>query len=89
MIDTWCQSSNQLLVDSTLTQCLEKHIFSATEFRDILKRVTKQAQLSSLSEEISIKERPIISRQTKEKLLHIEPEVRNLADYAELLEGEI
>jgi transposase len=85
LIDTLCQSSTQLLVDRTLAQCLHKHIFSATEFRDILKRITKQAQLSPLSEEISI---PIISRQTKEKLLHIEPEIRNLADYAELLGGE-
>ncbi|MGM0227984.1 hypothetical protein IGI39_004953, partial [Enterococcus sp. AZ135] len=61
----------------------------ATEFREILIRLTKQAHQVPISEEISINDLPVISRQTKEKLLHIKPEVRKLSDYTELLEGEL
>lgn len=89
LIDTLCQTNLQTFIDAALAQCLQKHIFSATEFREILIRLTKQAHQVPISEEISINDLPVISRQTKEKLLHIKPEVRKLSDYTELLEGEL
>lgn len=88
LIDSLGPLYSQSLLDSTLTQCLQKRIFSATEFREILIRLKKQEELVSPSEKLPMNDLPIMSRRTQEKLLHIEPEVRSLADYTELLEGE-
>ena len=74
-------------MDEALSICIERNLFSATEFRDVVNYLEKSAHKKELETNITI-EVPFYRHETMERVSKIQTEARSLEAYSELFGGE-
>lgn len=86
IMELWA-STPQARMDEALSICIERNLFSATEFRDVVNYLEKSAHKKELETNITI-EVPFYRHETMERVSKIQTEARSLEAYSELFGGE-
>lgn len=76
------------ILDFTIEQCLEKNIISATGFRDFAKQSHRRIQINEAVKQIEEYALPPLSESVAQRLAGVQPEVRELTLYTDLLGGK-
>lgn len=86
IMELWA-STPQARMDEALSICIERNLFSATEFRDVVNYLEKSAHKKELETNITI-EVPFYRHETMGRVSKIQTEARSLEAYSELFGGE-
>jgi hypothetical protein len=77
-------------MDEALKVCMERNLYSATEFRNIIHYLDTQVQKQRMTEDIEMMlGKPVTNKATTEKVANITVQNRDLNQYSEIFGGEL
>ena len=88
MILKQIKTNNQKVIDTALEECMDKHLFSATEFVDMVQYLNRQRHVTVTEELKGIQDSNLI-HPSSDSVLQTEIHKRDVQEYVSVLEGDV
>ena len=81
------KSHEQVLLDMALEECLNRHLFSATDFVDMVQYLNRQ-RLECVTDEVQHPNKNQLNQYWNDTIAQTKAQTRNIEEYVSVLEGD-